>query len=141
MVDVLDSVFSKLKSMGYRITNQRKYILEVLAKTKGKLTAQEVHERVSAYLPQVSLDTVYRNLTLLGELGIVDQMYLGDKVARFVLQSSKEHHHHLVCVRCGRFCCVDICPMEDLIAKVAKEQGFEVTGHSFEVYGVCADCR
>lgn len=140
-MDALEKTYARLKTLGYRLTDQRKEILKVLGQAPGPLTAQEVQTLVSQQLPQVSLDTVYRNLALLGELGIVQQGYLGDRVARFALQTGQEHHHHLVCVRCGQFRQVDLCPMEELAARLKEEWDFYVTGHSFQVYGFCKECR
>lgn len=138
----VESVLEQLKKKGYRRTPQRERIVEILWESEAPLTARALHEKVRAVFPHVSLDTVYRNLELLREAGLVSQINLQSREsARFELQKGGEHHHHLVCLGCGDSICLPLCPI-DLSELTEKHAGeFTVTNHAFELYGYCKDCR
>lgn len=138
----VESILQQLKDKGYRRTPQRERIVEILWESDEPLTARTLHEKVKAVFPHVSLDTVYRNLELLREAGLVSQINLQSREsARFELQKEGEHHHHLVCLGCGDAICLPACPvdLDQLCAQHADE--FTVTSHAFELYGYCKDCR
>lgn len=138
----VQDVLQRLKEAGHRLTPQRQRIIEVLLEEGHPPTAQELFERVRADYPSISLDTVYRNLGLLTDVGLVHQINLkaGER-ARFEFVGDSRHHHHLVCIQCGQFTCLDFCPLaEDVVAQAARDHGFRVVGHAFELYGHCADC-
>lgn len=128
-----------LRERGLRATGQRLAILEALASAGRALTAREVHERVRASLPTLSLDTVYRTLATLAAAGLVSQINLQNReAARFELQG-ESHHHHAVCLGCGRSYCLPGCP-PGLEQAWARVPGFRVVSHALELYGYCASC-
>ncbi len=129
-----------LRKKGYKITPQRRAVLTALD-TCGKFpTAQQILEAVRKMQPDVSLDTIYRNLTLLTELDLVHEVYRSSGNVYEIVRPG-HHHHHLVCTECGKTECIDICPMNELYEKEAAKRGFLVTGHIFEFYGLCWSCR
>ena len=129
-----------LRQKGYKITPQRRAVLEALDAGCQFPTAQQVLELVREKQPDVSLDTVYRNLTLMVSLGIVHEIFRSAGNAYEIVEPG-HHHHHLVCTECGRTECIDICPMNEIYEKEAEKHGFLVTGHVFEFYGLCWSCR
>lgn len=130
-----------LKVRGYKLTPQRIEILRALADGDRPLTAQEVFTAVRRVLPNISLDTVYRNLTTLTQDGLTNQVNLQLKEsARFELQGPNQHHHHLVCLGCNRSFCVDACPLPIDITST-EDPGFRMVSHAFEVYGYCSGCQ
>ena len=84
---------------GVRITPQRVEIFREVARTEEHPDAETVFQRVRGRLSNVSLDTVYRTLGLLEELGLLSKVDVLCDRARF--DANREHHHHFVCVRCG----------------------------------------
>lgn len=138
----VEEVLQRLKGRGHRLTPQRQRIIEVLLEGDEPQTAQEIYQRVREQYPNVSLDTVYRNLGLLTDTGLVHQINLkaGER-ARFEFAGDARHHHHLVCLSCGQSICLDFCPMADAAAESARQHGFQVVGHAFELYGYCARCQ
>lgn len=129
-----------LRKKGYKITPQRRAVLTALDTCGQFPTAQDILEAVRKMQPDVSLDTIYRNLTLLTELGIVHEVYRSAGNVYEIVEQG-HHHHHLVCTECGRTECIDICPMNEIYEKEAEKHGFLVTGHVFEFYGLCWSCR
>ena len=51
------------------------------------------------------------------------------------------HHHHLICLECGQTQCVEICPINKEVIGVLEDNQFEMSGHTFEIYGHCKSCR
>ncbi|EEX78412.1 transcriptional regulator, Fur family [Selenomonas sputigena ATCC 35185] len=88
----------------------------------------------------VSLDTIYRNLALLSNLGVIHEIYRAAGNVYEIIEPG-HHHHHLVCTECGKTECIDICPMQEAYTKEAEKRGFLITGHIFEFYGICQECR
>ena len=129
-----------LRSKGYKLTPQRRAVLDAFLECKPFPTAQQLLAAVHKKHANVSLDTIYRNLALLSNLGIIHEIH---RAAGNVYEISKpgHHHHHLVCTECGKTECIDICPMQESYIEEAEKKGFLVTGHIFEFYGICQECR
>lgn len=130
----------RLKVNGYKLTPQRKQILETLLSLGARASARDVHRMIRQKTPSVSLDTVYRNLRLLVEIGLVHQISV-QSGAVFELADEQRHHHHLVCVDCEKIICIPYCPESQSYKCHAEAAGFSVLGHTFEIYGRCAKCR
>lgn len=140
MKATLEPILQDLRDRGFRLTPQRERIVAILWSSTTPLTAREVHEEVQKDFPNVSLDTVYRNLQLLRETGLAGQINLQHREsARFELQRDG-HHHHLVCLDCGEAACLYDCPI-DLDAVKEAMPDFKVIDHAFELYGYCAKCQ
>ncbi len=106
------------------------------------LSAQEITQAVRSTHPQISLDTVYRNLAVFTAAGMVNQVNLQNREsARFEFQGENDHHHHFVCLSCGQSFCVESCPTELADLRPPDNPGFKVVGHAFEVYGYCTKCQ
>lgn len=127
------------KTEGTRLTKQRQAILDVFADEKVHLSAEEVFMLVKAVQPGISLGTVYRNLDLLTRQGVLSQFILADGTRKY--ERASEHHHHLICINCGGAEDIPDCPLNQKIKSYTKEKNFRVVRHSFEVYGICADCQ
>lgn len=136
---MLEQSLARLKKSGYKITSQRKAVLQAFAECGDFPAATDILQIVRRTKPDISLDTIYRNLTLLVRLGIIHEIYRSSgNVYELV---STGHHHHLVCTECGCTVCIDICPMQAAYEEQAAKHGFLLTGHVFEFYGICAKCR
>lgn len=122
-----------------RSTPQRRIVLEELRKVTSHPTAVELHGMVRHRLPRISLGTVYRNLELLAEQGVVMKLELGGAESRF--DGNVAPHHHVRCVRCGRVSDVHGLPESMLREDVAKAAGYRIIGYRLEFIGVCPACR
>lgn len=130
-----------IRKSGHKLTPQRMEILRVLINAHASISAQAILERVRETYPNISLDTVYRNLTMLANTGIVTQINLQAKgIALFEFQG-EAHHHHAICLQCGQSFCVDACPLPEVVPLPEADRQFRVISHAFEIYGYCSLCQ
>ena len=135
----MTGLINKLSDRGYKVTPQRRIILQVLSDSHRHLSAEEIAEEVKQIEPGISVATVYRNLNLLADIGIVSRLDLHEGPARYELNQG--HNHHLVCLGCGNAIKLGFCPMQGEIKKIIEESGFEVDSHHFEITGYCQECQ
>jgi Fur family ferric uptake transcriptional regulator len=134
---------------GYRPTLARQAILQVIAKTPGLLSAQEIFPSVRKIYPRVGLATVYRTLDILTRMGVLNRFDFGDGQSRYELITgdNADHHHHLICVGCGRIIdCSDFDEkeyrfIEKLEKELAERHNFRINSHQIHFYGLCEKCR
>jgi Fe2+ or Zn2+ uptake regulation protein len=131
-------IIQQIKEKGFKITPQRRAIIDAMLLAGKPPTAKEVLDTVRLNFPDVGLDTVYRNLNLLSEIGCVIQINLkNSETSRFEIL--KQHHHHLICLGCGEATCLEKCMLEKHMDAL-KDQGYKIVGHAFEIYGYCPQC-
>jgi Fe2+ or Zn2+ uptake regulation protein len=134
----LQTLIDQFKEHGYKMTPQRRAIIEVIVGcTSQHPTAEQIHARVSAKMPDISLATVYNTLRELVAIGQVYELNLGQSTRHYELCHAA--HAHLVCLRCGK-----IWDMPGDFAHVASlfhhNHGFHPIRHEVTVYGHCASC-
>ncbi|WP_252314832.1 Fur family transcriptional regulator [Sinobaca sp. H24] len=135
----VEQALEQLKNDGFKYTGKREQMLELFSKEKRYLSAKDVLVELQKDYPGVSFDTVYRNLSLFAEKEILEMTELdGEKKFRFSCATS-QHHHHLICLDCGKTKHIHSCPMDWLEENV--ESDFAVTSHKFEIYGYCEECQ
>jgi len=136
-----EEIIERLRAKGFKITGQRRAVIQSLQRLAKFPTAQEVLSDIRQANPDVGLDTVYRNLNLLVAMGVVNPINLpGKDVKVFELVEGK-HHHHLVCLGCGKASCLDYCPVDERGLQKAAGAEFQIIGHSLELYGYCRSCQ
>lgn len=121
-----------------KYSRQREMIREFLLTRKDHPTADIVYRNVRQQNPNISLGTVYRNLTLLADTGEINRLRLGDGVDHFDGDTSP--HYHFLCTECGGISDLKTNSIDD-ITKVAGD-GFDgqIAGHVTYFYGVCRHC-
>ncbi|MFQ3598005.1 MAG: transcriptional repressor [Chloroherpetonaceae bacterium] len=123
----------KEKVAGQRYSRQREEVLRVVRETESHPTADWVYEQVRKTLPSVSLGTVYRNLNLLADEGLVKRVILNDGVVRF--DGNTNDHHHFICTKTGRIYDVALTLGDELLAKFNAQTNFKATHFKVEFYG------
>lgn len=129
-----------LKEQQLKVTPQRKAILTTLNKTNTVLSAQDLFTEVIKVLPGINFSTIYRNLDVLLDRGILCRITPENGGVLYELRREEGHHHHVICKKCGTSIPIDYCPMETLKKKLCKS-GFTPTEHRFEIYGYCDQCN
>lgn len=143
MMQFIDLYEKTLKENGYKLTNQRRVVLEALYKRDGEhLTAEEVHQIVKEVNPEIGLATVYRTLQLLSELGLIDKLNLDDGIVRYEIgdMETKHRHHHLICESCGDILGVEDDMLDPIEEAFFNNYGFKVNDHVAKFYGICKKC-
>jgi len=136
----LEAMTRKLREEGYKITPQRLAILEVLSASVGHPTVEKIYEKVRASFPTTSLATVYKNVTLLKELGEVLELGFSDDRNRYD-GNKPDPHPHIVCKKCKKIINPDIKKLKDISEILAKETGFIIINHRLDFIGICPDCQ
>lgn len=131
----------ELRGHGLRLTRQRLEVVRAVAETDGHPAVEDVFQCVRGRIPNVSLDTVYRTLSALAELGLVRRVNLLPGAARYDANVSR--HHHLVCSRCGSVKDVDAAdvPGTDTVAYAHWPDWGRVESYEVLLHGVCNDCE
>ena len=129
---------SKCREQGIKLTHQRIEVFREVAQTGDHPDAEHIFQRVRKRLPTVSLDTVYRTLWLLNDLGLIATLGPSRNRTRFDANLTK--HHHFICERCGLtrdFYSNDLDNLE--LPGSLDSFGTIATTH-VEVRGLCRDC-
>ncbi len=129
----------RLARRGFRLTPQRKVVLEAIRAAGGHPTAHEIYERARRRLPRISLGTVYRTLGVLRDAGLVQELHFGKSEGRY--EEQHDEHHHAVCTACGRIQDVPSNLFGDFVDQARRATDFEIVEHKLEFLGLCSDCR
>ena len=132
-----------LRRRGFRLTGPRRLILDVVQGTDLHPTAEWVYQRVRRRLPRVSLGTVYRNLRLLVDEGIVEELpgSPGRHAGKARFDGNASVHHHVTCSDCGRIHDLTDPVDPSLDRRMAARTGFSISHHRIEFYGRCPACQ
>jgi Fur family ferric uptake transcriptional regulator len=135
VADLLDEI----RARGYRMTPQRQLILQEVYDSDGHTTAEEILTSVRRRFPAINISTVYRNLDLLEEMGLVCHAHLGHTVGQYHPATNKDHQH-LVCRSCGSIAEIGVELMEPVRAELRRARGFEADLTHFAIFGTCKRC-
>jgi len=128
-----------------RLTNERITLLHILCDIEGHFHPQQLLELLKAKGFDLSLTTVYRNLSLLVQAGIIRRASIQEDTrsggAWYEHIWDHEHHDHLVCSRCAKKVEFSYPAIDILQDVVAKEHGFTLERHHLELIGLCPDCQ
>lgn len=124
---------------GRRSTEQRELIRQIIQQAGEHLDADKIYEQARQRAPSISLSTVYRNLQLFKEMGLVEEHQFGNR--RHYETVPQARHHHLLCLGCGRVFEFKYPSIERLKSTISKEEGFRVTDAEVRLSGYCPDCQ
>lgn len=139
----IERLKNNLKAKGYKLTPQRRSIIDGIIKNEGNhLTTEELYDLVKVECPEIGLATVYRTVQLLEDIGVVCKLDLNDGCNRYELihEDENHQHHHLICTNCGKVTEVHGDLLEGLENEIQRTYDFEVKNHSLKFYGICKEC-
>lgn len=119
-------------------SRQRDAIRQNLMNRYDHPTAETVYMDIKGDFPNVSLGTVYRNLSLLSDLGEIQKITTGNGPDRF--DGNPKPHCHFQCRSCSSVLDIDFEEQEELNARVSKHFPGVIEGNSIQFYGLCPDC-
>ena len=130
-----------LKRVGLKQTEQRDTILLTFLETHEHLSTEQLHQLVRKRDSRIGFTTVYRTLKLLAECGLASEVAFHDGIARYEHQHNRRSHHHMVCTDCGGSVEFFSPEVDRLEQEIGRKHHYLTTRHTFQVYGVCEDCR
>ncbi len=122
-----------------KMTKQRRVIVEELNKLKTHPTATVLYELVRKRLPRISLGTVYRNLEILSDAGIILKLETAGTQKRF--DGTVENHYHVRCVQCGQVDDLPFSLLEDIEDALHGLSDYKILSHRLEFQGICPSCK
>lgn len=129
-----------LSQAGYRITQPRRAILDIIAETERPLTPVEIFDLARAESSGIGLVTVYRTIEKLEELHLVEHVHhLGD--CQTVFRSSEQHQHLLICTQCGSSRYFNGLEVEEQFKQISRQFGYQLTDHWLQLAGLCEECQ
>jgi len=121
-----------------KYSRQREMVLKAVSSENIHPTADIIYEKVKRSLPNISLGTVYRNLNLLAEQGMIRKIAMPGGCDRF--DQVTEPHYHMICEGCGQVLDIKLDALEHLEKIIAEETGFQVIGADLLIRGYCGAC-
>ncbi len=141
--DIYDMILHKLKEKGYKLTPQRKAVIDTILNNEHKhLNTEEIYDVLKKQYPNMGLATVYRTLIVLDELGVISKVNFDDGYIRYeiITDNTQHRHHHLICTNCGKITEVMEDLLDDLEKTVELKYEFKITDHNLKIYGLCKEC-
>ncbi|MCM3598482.1 MULTISPECIES: peroxide-responsive transcriptional repressor PerR [Bacillaceae] len=135
----LKEALDTLKQTGVRITPQRHAILEYLIQSMTHPTADDIYKSLESKFPNMSVATVYNNLRVFREVGLVKELTYGDASSRFDFVTTE--HYHVICEKCGKIVDFHYPGLDEVEHLASHVTGFNVSHHRMEIYGVCGSCE
>lgn len=140
--DIDEEVAGLLAKADQRYTTGRRRLVKALIDGGKPLTIGQIGE-IDTTLPQSSM---YRNLTILEEVGAVSRIVTSDEFARYELaEHLTGHHHHLICNSCGDVADFELDhateeTLDAALHRVAEASGFTISEHRLDLLGSCNAC-
>ena len=124
---------------GRRSSVQRQLVHRIIESRRDHPTAQSVFEKAREQMPSISLGTVYRNLQLLVDQGLLLERKIGNRPARY--EAQRQRHYHICCVQCGALEDLSVPYQEILDRRVQRMVRYQLQEHRMEFYGICPQCQ
>lgn len=128
-----------LHQRGFRLTPQRRLILDAICEGQGHTTFDEIYARLKAKRPSINQATLYRALSFFEQVHLVVSAEISGKTVYEI--ANPQHHHHLLCRKCGWIGVLDHAHLRELAAELLREYGFQADVDHLIVTGLCHKCQ
>ena len=123
-MNTMDILKEKLRETGFKITPQRRAVIDILLKHNSEhLSSEQIYDLVRVDCPEIGLATVYRTMQLLDEIGVISKL------------------NHLICKNCSKIIEVQEDLLESIESKIQERYKFDIVDHDVKFYGLCEDCK
>jgi len=134
-----ETVIQKLRENGHKVTPQRLAIINILAKSEGHPSVDDIYDKIIRDFPTMSLATVYRNILLIKTLGEVLELGFPDGSNRY--DGNKPYPHpHVICIKCKKIVDPDFDSLDEVKNEVELETKFKILNHRLDFFGICSNC-
>ncbi|MCL0066559.1 transcriptional repressor [Thermodesulfovibrionales bacterium] len=130
-----------LVSKSLKLTREREEILDEIYSAKGHFDPEELSIRLKAKGSKASRASVYRTIPLLIEGGFIEKVEMVDRHAHYERVSEKQHHDHLICIKCGKIIEFHSPVLEMLQDEICQKETFKGIRHTLEIMGYCEGCN
>ena len=130
-----------LSTKKLRLTSQRRIIFNEFMTRSSHIDIDELFLKMKAIDKNIGLATIYRTLKLLIEAGIVREVKFGGEKTVYEAVIGRKHHDHLICSECGKNIEFHAPELEAMQEAIAQKYGYELTGHSMYLTGICSECQ
>ncbi|MGI8845242.1 MAG: Fur family transcriptional regulator [Thermoleophilaceae bacterium] len=137
--DDLDGVLAAIRERGGRVSTARRIVLEAVFAADGPVSAEYIADGLGGRVMRSDVTSVYRNLELLEELGVLRHVHLGHGPGLYALES-QAGREYLVCERCGRVDAIDPSQLDGVRKQIREKFGFQAGFAHFPIVGLCAAC-
>jgi Fur family peroxide stress response transcriptional regulator len=134
-----DAIIQKLRENNHRITPQRLAIIDVLSKSIGHPSVEDIYDQIKKDFPTMSLATVYKNILLFKSFGEVLELGFPDGSNRY--DGNKPYPHpHVICIKCKKIVDPDLDILDEMKNEIALETNFKILNHRLDFFGICSNC-
>jgi Fur family peroxide stress response transcriptional regulator len=138
--DRLAHVLAKLRERGYRVTPQRRAILDAFVASEEHPTVEQIFRIVSGRFPNASIATVYKTVAALKEIHEVLELEFSQESNRYDARRPYPHPH-VVCTGCGRVLDPELSHLPAIEDEITRRTGFRISSHRLDFYGLCPSCQ
>ena len=141
-IDINEIASFQLQTINQRYTKNRRKLIEILLKTSKPITINQILESDS----KLAQSSVYRNLAVLEQAGLVVKIITNDDHAHYELaEHILDHHHHIICSPCGEILDFHLSEkiekaLENSLKEIADDLGFSIDRHRLDLLGTCGEC-
>lgn len=135
-----DLWLTQLQNNGYRLTQARRAVVEIIQSSGRALTPVEVFDMARKRYPALGLVSVYRTLEKLEQLHLIQRVHQPQGCQAFIAESNK-HEHLLLCQNCGHVTFFEGDDLEMLIKSISKKTGYQIREHWLQLFGLCQSCQ
>jgi Fur family ferric uptake transcriptional regulator len=131
-----------VKSKGLKYTKQREIVFETILKYNNHLSAEDIYNILNKEYPNMNIGiaTIYRALAFLEEVNLISSIAINKDGKKFE-SNDKQHHDHLVCIKCNKIIEFVDDDIEQKQKQIANDFGFKLLDHTMYLYGICENCQ
>ena len=133
------AIESRLKGQGYKLTLQRRAIIDAVTLNQDHLTPAALYGKLRSIHKGIGLVTIYRTFKILERLGLICKVHAGGSCRSYTIGAAR-NHHHLICSDCGRVVDFESRDLSRLKQRLSKETGFKIREELLEFLGLCRQC-